>query len=100
MADHCTDCQYIFDTLDKKDVPWTETDRRYAELMGAYVSNFAKNGDVNGEGLPRIEETGNDYAYARIGDTVEMHAGLESPLEELACEYVKKEYGIKDNEIL
>ncbi|MBE6017279.1 MAG: carboxylesterase/lipase family protein [Lachnospiraceae bacterium] len=99
LADHCTDCQYIFDTLDKKDAPWTELDRRYAELMGAYVSNFAKCGDVNGEGLPRIEETGSDLAYAKMADTVEMHTGLKSPLEELACEYVKKEYGITEEEI-
>ena len=99
LADHCADCQYIFNTLDKKDVQWTPTDRRYAELMGAYVSNFMRGGDINGEGLPFIGETGKNYAYARIGDTVEMHEGLETPLEEMACEYVKREYGVSADEI-
>ncbi|MBQ9614508.1 MAG: carboxylesterase/lipase family protein [Lachnospiraceae bacterium] len=129
LADHCTDGQYIFNTLDKhENVQWTETDRCYAEIMGAYLSNFMKNGDINGEGLPYIGETGDHFAYARIGDRkqrdgqsdrqrdgqnnvqnngqeernnikvenlVTMCDGLSGPLEEMACEYVRAEYGIE-----
>jgi para-nitrobenzyl esterase len=33
-------------------VPWTEVDRRLADVMSSYWVNFARSGDPNGSGLP------------------------------------------------
>jgi para-nitrobenzyl esterase len=32
--------------------PWTETDRKLADIMSTYWANFARTGDVNGPGVP------------------------------------------------
>jgi para-nitrobenzyl esterase len=50
-AVHSTDWQYIFNNLRLWDYPWTDADRRVAEVMSSYWSNFAKNGNPNGPQL-------------------------------------------------
>lgn len=41
----------MFGTLDAG-WAWSDDDRRAAEMMAAYWTNFAKTGNPNGEGLP------------------------------------------------
>ncbi len=52
-AFHTSEVPYVFNTLDQSTRPWSDEDRRLADLMGAYWVNFMKTGDPNGGGLPR-----------------------------------------------
>lgn len=51
-ATHGAEMPYVFDHLDLYAAPWAESDRRLAETMISYWTNFARTGDPNGEGLP------------------------------------------------
>jgi para-nitrobenzyl esterase len=51
-ATHGAEMAYVFDHLDLYDAPWTQSDRRLAQTMIAYWTNFARTGDPNGAGLP------------------------------------------------
>jgi para-nitrobenzyl esterase len=52
-AYHSGEIEYVFGALDSKaGIPWTAEDRALSELMQKYWTNFARNGDPNGEGLP------------------------------------------------
>jgi para-nitrobenzyl esterase len=51
-AFHTSEVPYVFNTLDKSSRPWTQQDRKLADLLGSYWVNFMKNGDPNGSGLP------------------------------------------------
>jgi para-nitrobenzyl esterase len=51
-ATHGAEMAYVFDHLDLYNAPWTPSDRRLAETMSAYWTNFARTGDPNGAGLP------------------------------------------------
>ena len=50
---HAAEIVYVFNNLNLRRVAWTEGDRRVADLMSSYWTNFAKTGDPNGPGLPR-----------------------------------------------
>jgi para-nitrobenzyl esterase len=50
-ATHGAEMAYIFDHLDLYDAPWTQGDRRLAQIMIAYWTNFARTGDPNGAGF-------------------------------------------------
>jgi para-nitrobenzyl esterase len=47
-APHCADMPYLFDELKAP----TARDRKVAQAMQAYLVNFLRRGDPNGEGLP------------------------------------------------
>jgi para-nitrobenzyl esterase len=49
---HSSELYYCFGTLGSTDRPWEEADRRLAEAMTSYWTNFAARGDPNGPGLP------------------------------------------------
>lgn len=52
-AYHSAEIEYVFGQLDSKtDVTWRESDRQISEVMQKYWSNFAKNSNPNGPGLP------------------------------------------------
>ena len=51
-AVHSSDVRYVFNTLRMKDYPWTDIDRKVADMLASYWTNFAKNADPNGPGLP------------------------------------------------
>jgi para-nitrobenzyl esterase len=51
-AYHSAELVYVFNNLDSVNRPWTETDRKLADLMSSYWVNFARTGDPNGAGLP------------------------------------------------
>ena len=51
-AFHTSEVPYVLNTLDRSDRPFTDLDRKIADLLSAYWVNFATTGDPNGTGLP------------------------------------------------
>ena len=49
---HYAELWYSFDHLDQQPWRWTPADRRLADAMAGYWTNFARAGDPNGHGLP------------------------------------------------
>ncbi len=50
---HSDDIEYVFGVLDsRKGIAWRPEDYAMSEQMMAYWTNFARNGDPNGKGLP------------------------------------------------
>jgi para-nitrobenzyl esterase len=60
-ASHFAELWYVFDHLDQEHWNWSAQDRKVAELMASYWTNFVKTGDPNGQGLLRWPtfDTGN-----------------------------------------
>jgi len=51
-ASHFAELWYVFDHLDQSPWNWTAADRKLAEEMSSYWTNFARSGNPNGPGLP------------------------------------------------
>jgi para-nitrobenzyl esterase len=51
-AGHFAELWYVFDHLNQAPWRWTAEDRKLAERMSDYWTNFAKSGNPNGAGLP------------------------------------------------
>jgi para-nitrobenzyl esterase len=50
---HAGEIEYVFQTLKSQEgVPWTEDDFKVSDAMSSYWTNFVKNGNPNGPGLP------------------------------------------------
>ena len=55
---HTSDVPYFLNVLThKRDKYWTEEDRKLADTMCTYLTNFAKSGNPNGEGLVEWKNT-------------------------------------------
>jgi para-nitrobenzyl esterase len=50
---HSSELPYIFDNLSQSLRPWTVEDKKIAETMSNYWTNFIATGDPNGMGLPK-----------------------------------------------
>ena len=50
-AYHESEINYAFNSPYSTDRPWTDEDRRIADIMSSYWANFAATGDPNGKGL-------------------------------------------------
>jgi len=50
---HGQDVVYVFQTLDEKNPEISSSDVKLSDIMSTYWTNFAKNGNPNGEGVPR-----------------------------------------------
>lgn len=51
-AAHASDIEYVFNTLESRDLAWRDEDRHVADLMASWWTNFARSGNPNGPGLP------------------------------------------------
>ena len=53
-AYHSAEIEFVFGALDSETwISWRPEDHKLTDLMRKYWSNFAKNGDPNGSGLPQ-----------------------------------------------
>lgn len=67
-AFHSSEIPYVLNTLYMSNRPFTEADRKIAEMMSSYWANFAATGDPNGNGLPRWNPVGNKPEVMEVGD--------------------------------
>lgn len=52
-AYHSAEIEFVFEALPSKNLPWRPEDRKLSDQMSSYWTNFAKNGDPNGDDLPK-----------------------------------------------
>jgi para-nitrobenzyl esterase len=52
-AFHSGEIPYFFNTLNRLNRPWEPVDKKLADTVSSYVTNFAKKGDPNGTVLPK-----------------------------------------------
>jgi para-nitrobenzyl esterase len=52
-AFHSGEIPYVFNTLGHLKRPWEAADKKLADTVSTYVTNFAKKGDPNGANLPQ-----------------------------------------------
>lgn len=75
---HSSDIQYVFETLDSENLPWSADDRKMSDMMSSYWTNFAKSGNPNGAGLPQWPTySGKDQyevMHLHVGNSTEPHA--------------------------
>jgi para-nitrobenzyl esterase len=71
-ASHFAELWYMFDHLDQEAWAWTPGDRRLAESMASYWTNFVKSGDPNGDALPRWPTFGADGEALHLNDPVSV----------------------------
>jgi len=81
-AFHAAEIEYVFNTLDVTDRPWEETDRKLADLLISYWTNFAATGNPNGIGLPEwpAYDPKTDLSMElgdRVGPRVNDHVRLD-----------------------
>jgi len=73
-ASHFSELWYMFDHLDQEGWAWSPADRQLADLMAGYWTNFVKNGDPNGEAMPRWPVYGAGAEVLRLDEPVSVGA--------------------------
>jgi para-nitrobenzyl esterase len=81
-AYHGSEINYVFDNLYPTDLPWTDEDRRIAELMSSYWASFAASGNPNGKGRPSwppfdpksatVMEVGDHFGPIQVADAARL----------------------------
>jgi len=67
-AFHTSEVPYVLNTLSQSDRPFTDADRKIADILSSYWVNFATSGDPNGKGLARWAPISSDEATMEVGD--------------------------------
>jgi len=67
-AFHTSEVPYVMNTLYMSDRPFTEVDRRIADMMSSYWVNFAATGDPNGKGLAAWAPADERPEVMEVGD--------------------------------
>lgn len=75
---HSSDLWYWFGTLDNCWRPMEDRDYALSSQMVNYLTNFAKNGDPNGDGLPRWETMGRNQRLVNCLGEAPTHMGRVS----------------------
>ncbi len=95
---HSSELWYVFGSL--RDIPqqrdWEEWDYELADICTSYWSNFMKNGDPNGEGLPEwLPSTSEQIAYMDLGDedTIGCVTDMDQ-LKELMIAFCQQQFGL------
>jgi para-nitrobenzyl esterase len=95
-ARHSGEIEYVFETLEWRDAPWTEQDFKLSNDIATYWTNFIKKGNPNGDDLPKWPQYSSSDGYAVMtlaaGETkaapeqhraryefLEKHASAEKP---------------------
>lgn len=72
-AVHFSEVIYVFNNLRMKDYPWTDLDRKVADELATYWTNFAKTGNPNGPALVNWPVYNpKDEFCLNIGDTTQL----------------------------
>ncbi len=72
-AVHFSEVIYVFNNLRAKDYPWTDLDRKIADTLATYWTNFTKNASPNGAGLVNwATYNPKDEYWLNVGDTTRM----------------------------
>jgi para-nitrobenzyl esterase len=67
-AFHSAEVPYVLNTLYMSDRPFTNVDRKVADMMSSYWANFTRTGDPNGQGLPAWPPIGDKPEIMQMGD--------------------------------
>ena len=68
---HSDDIEYVFGTLaTRPGATWRPEDWKLSDQFMSYWTNFAKNGDPNGPGLPEWPKYGKDDALIHLDSTI------------------------------
>jgi para-nitrobenzyl esterase len=72
-AVHFSEVIYVFNNLRMKDYPWTDLDRKVADMLSSYWTNFTKGSNPNGQGLSSwpVYNPKDEY-WLNIGDTARL----------------------------
>lgn len=98
LAWHSTELWFVFNSLRKgipADRPWRDCDFKMGEIMSSYWANFMKNGDPNGEGLPKWPAANGNYGYVDLDLEITAHEGIDDKLDQLIHEFVQHEYDLE-----
>jgi carboxylesterase type B len=67
-AFHTSEVPYVLNTLSMSDRPYTDADRKIADMLSAYWTNFARTGNPNGPGLPEWPAASTNAKTMVLGD--------------------------------
>jgi para-nitrobenzyl esterase len=88
-ATHTAELAYMFNNL-LPGTPWTDTDRKLADMMSSYWANFAATGNPNGKGLPEWPLYSSKSEQAMVlGDTVSVGTGIQPTILAFYDSYYK-----------
>ena len=91
-AYHSADIEYVFETLDSKQLPWTADDRKLSGIISSYWTNFARTGNPNGPGLPEWPA----YSKSTTYGVMRLHVSSRSRPSKAAPDTQRSRYQLLD----